>query len=43
LVNELSAETMLLSDKWKAGFRLEMMLGVRTRTEGFEPADGDPL
>lgn len=31
---ELRAETMLDSGRWKAGFREEMMFGVRTSTEG---------
>jgi hypothetical protein len=29
------AETMLDSGRWKAGWREEMMFGVRTKTEGF--------
>lgn len=34
-VKEESAETMLDSGAWKGGDRLEMMEGVRTRTDGF--------
>lgn len=33
-VNELRAEIMLDSGRWKAGERLAIMLGVRTRTDG---------
>jgi hypothetical protein len=33
-VKEVSAETIADSERWKAGFRLEIMEGVRTRTEG---------
>jgi len=33
-VNDVSAETIADSGRWKAGFRLEIMEGVRTRTEG---------
>lgn len=35
----LSAATILLSGRWKAGLRFEMMFGVRTRTEGFGGGD----
>jgi hypothetical protein len=41
-VNEESAETMLDSARWKAGLRLEIMEGVRTKTEGLGPFDGEP-
>lgn len=34
-VKEDRAATMLDSGAWKGGDRLEMMLGVRTRTDGF--------
>ena len=32
---EVSAATILLSGRWKAGLRFEMIFGVRTRTDGF--------
>lgn len=30
----VSAATILLSGRWKAGLRFEIIFGVRTRTEG---------
>lgn len=33
-VKEVRAETMADSGRWKAGLRLEIMEGVRMRTEG---------
>lgn len=37
-VNEVSAAVMEDSGRWKAGFRLGIMFGVRTRTEGLVAA-----
>lgn len=37
-VKDDRAETILASGAWKAGEMLEMMVGVRTRTEGFGEA-----
>lgn len=34
LMEEVRAATILLSGRWKAGLRLEIMFGVRTRTDG---------
>lgn len=34
VVNDCKAATILDSGKWKAGFRLGIMEGVSTRTEG---------
>lgn len=33
-VKELRADTMLDSERWKAGLREDIMLGVRTSTDG---------
>jgi len=34
LVKAVSADTQADSGRWKAGFKLEIIDGVRTRTEG---------
>lgn len=36
LVKDVSAETRSDSGAWKAGERLEIIEGVRTRTDGFD-------
>lgn len=41
-VKEESAETIADSGRWKAGFRLEIIEGVRTRTEGLVGGGGGP-
>lgn len=42
VVKDERAETMADSGRWKAGFRLEIMEGVRTRTEGLVGGGGGP-
>lgn len=37
-VKDVSPAIMLLSGRWNAGLRLEIMLGVRTSTEGLSGA-----
>jgi hypothetical protein len=41
-VKDERAETIADSGRWKAGFRLEMMEGVRTRTEGLTGVGAGP-
>lgn len=39
-VKDDRAETMLASGAWKAGDMLEIIVGVRTRTDGFGALEG---
>lgn len=41
-VKEERAETIADSGRWKAGFRLDIIEGVRTRTEGLTGVGGGP-